>query len=207
VDKIAKIADAAIIRASSWLAESVKHRTAFEQEFGQTIRSMLTNANDKLLLIELLDRSFRSPDHARAVEQVKYIFEKYGLAEFFKPHEKFLVRLFIVFGGLLPGVSMPFFVRTLRNKVKEVVLKGEQSDLLRHIARREGEGAKINLNFIGEAVLGEEEAEFRRRQYIRALETPEIKYISIKASTIYSQISSLGYNATLDALEKHLERI
>jgi RHH-type proline utilization regulon transcriptional repressor/proline dehydrogenase/delta 1-pyrroline-5-carboxylate dehydrogenase len=207
VDKIEKIANAALIRASTWLSESVKHRTAFEIEFGQKIRSMLTNANDKLLLVELLDRSFRSAAHGRSVDQVKYIFGKYGIAEFFKPHEKFLIKLFLTFGGLLPSVSMPFFISTLRNDVKEVVLKGEQHALLQHIAKREGEGARINLNFIGEAVLGEVEAEFRRRQYIRALETPEIKYISIKASTIYSQISSLGYAATLDALEEHLERV
>ncbi|MDR2104380.1 MAG: bifunctional proline dehydrogenase/L-glutamate gamma-semialdehyde dehydrogenase [Deferribacteraceae bacterium] len=207
MDKIEKIADAALIRASLWLAESLKHRSAFEIKFGQQVRSMLTNTNDKQLLIELLDRSFRSTDYARSVEQVKYTFNKYGIAEFFSPLQKFLIKLFIAFGGVLPSVSMPFFIRTLRDEVKEVVLKGEQNILLRHIARREGEAARINLNFIGEAVLGENEAEFRRLQYIRALETPEIKYISIKASTIFSQISSLGYADTLDALENHLERI
>ncbi len=207
MDNVALIAGKSIETASRWMRESVKYRSKQEEKFGRQIQSMLSNQNDKLLLIELLDQSFRAESPSRSMDQVKYVFNKYGMAEFFSTKEKFLVWLFLNFGGIMPGVSMSMFENMLRDEVSGVVLKGENDHLIPHIKMREAEGMRLNLNFIGEAVLGEEEAEFRRKQYIEALKTPDLKYISIKASTIYSQISSLGYDKTLKELEGHLTAI
>lgn len=207
MDFVAKTAEKSLVTASRWMKESVKFRDKFELNFGKKVQSMLANEKDKLLLIELLDQSFRAENPTRSFEQVKYIFDKYGMAEFFSTQEKFLVWTFLTLGGFTPGISMGIFENYLRNEVSGVVLKGEDKYLFPHIRKREGEGMRINLNFIGEAVLGEEEAEFRRQQYRTALQSPDITYISIKASTIYSQISSLGYDNTLIELEKHMTDI
>ena len=202
-----EIAVKAIATAESWMKESVKHRSSFEINFGKTVASMLSNKNDKLLLIELLDQSFRADTPQRSIEQVRYVFNKYGMAQFFSTPQKFLVWMFLTFGGITPGLSMGMFENYLRDEVKGVVLKGEDNILFPHINMREEEGIRLNLNFIGEAVLGEEEAEHRRKQYVEAMESKEIKYVSIKASTIFSQISSLDYEKTVKNLKVHLARI
>ena len=54
---------------------------------------------------------------------------------------------------------------------------------------------RMNVNFLGEALLGEEEAERRLEAYLEALQLPEIEVLSVKISTIYSQISSLAFEA------------
>ncbi|MDR0454074.1 MAG: bifunctional proline dehydrogenase/L-glutamate gamma-semialdehyde dehydrogenase [Deferribacteraceae bacterium] len=207
MENIARIAEKSIETAERWMRESVRFRGKSEEKFGRQIQSMLSNKKDKLLLIELLDQSFRAKSPARSMNQIKYLFNKYGMAEFFSPKERFLLRLFLKFGGILPGLSMGIFENMLRDEVSGVVLKGEIKYLVPHIRTREKEGVRLNLNFIGEAVLGEKEAAKRRRQYVDALKNPGLKYISIKASTTYSQISSLGYEKTLKILEGHLTEI
>ena len=63
----------------------------------------------------------------------------------------------------------------------------------------------MNVNFLGEALLGEEDAQRRLQGYLAALQQPEIEVISVKISTIYSQISALAREHTVDVLCDRLE--
>ena len=67
------------------------------------------------------------------------------------------------------------------------------------------EGVRMNVNFLGEALLGEEDAQQRLQGYLAALQQPEIEVISVKISTIYSQISALAREYTVDVLCDRLE--
>ena len=54
-------------------------------------------------------------------------------------------------------------------------------------------------------MLGEEAAEARLKTYLEALQQPEIECISVKISTIFSQISSLAWEDTVEVLSDRLE--
>jgi len=43
--------------------------------------------------------------------------------------------------------------------------------------------------------------------YLEDLQNPEIEYISVKISTIYSQISSLAFKHTVEILKERLSRL
>ena len=51
---------------------------------------------------------------------------------------------------------------------------------------------RINLNLLGEALLGEAAVESRLQTYLAALQRPDIEYLSVKISTLYRQISPLA---------------
>ena len=63
----------------------------------------------------------------------------------------------------------------------------------------------MNVNYLGEALLGEEDAQRRLQGYLAALQQPEIEVISVKISTIYSQISPLAREHTVAVLCDRLE--
>ena len=63
----------------------------------------------------------------------------------------------------------------------------------------------MNVNFLGEAILGEEEARQRLLINLQALQWPEIEVISVKISTLYSQISALARDLTVAVLCERLE--
>ena len=60
---------------------------------------------------------------------------------------------------------------------------------------------------IGEIVLGEKEARGRVEKYIKILENPNIDYMSIKISTLFSQINPISYSNTVEEFTARLTRI
>jgi RHH-type proline utilization regulon transcriptional repressor/proline dehydrogenase/delta 1-pyrroline-5-carboxylate dehydrogenase len=79
--------------------------------------------------------------------------------------------------------------------------------LYAHLQRRSAQNVSVNINQLGEAVLGEEEAGSRLQMYIRDLEDPVIEHISVKISTIYSQIQPLAFEQTVSILKNRLSRL
>ena len=63
----------------------------------------------------------------------------------------------------------------------------------------------MNVNLLGESLLGEEEAQRRLEAYLGALQMPEIECVSIKISTLYSQISPIARSSTIKTIANRLE--
>ena len=171
------------------------------------MKRMLQNPKNKIFLIELLDQSFRSLDNNRIADQLEFIFNKYDNVTFFTEFEQLLVWLFRNAGIYLPFISVPLFIHYLRNDIKDIVIKGEDKALDSHLKKRINQDTRVNINIIGEAVLGEGEAEERVEKYMKILENPNINYVSIKISTIFSQINPIAYDWSVGQISLKLEKI
>ena len=68
-------------------------------------------------------------------------------------------------------------------------------------------GTRVNLNQLGEAVLGEEEAARRLEAVLNHLANPDVNYISVKISAIFSQINLLDWDGTLATLKERLRKL
>jgi len=201
-----------LINSSIKLAEKWQNRATelvsdFDREFYVKMNKMLEHPEDKALLIELMDQCFRAESNARIANQIIFLLEKHGMAHFFTTKDKTLLWLFQNFGKFLPDLSVPMFVNQIREDTKTVVIKGEDEPFNKHLVMRKEEGTRVNINLIGEVVLGEEEAEERIEKYMKALANPNIDYISIKISTIFSQITALDFDHTVEVLVEKLTRI
>ena len=205
IDKITF--DEAKIVATSWQRKIAKNRLRSEKKFHAIMKRLLSNPKNKIFLIELLDQSFRSNDNHRIADQLEYIFNKYNNTTFFTKFEQLLVWLFRSLGIYLPAISVPLFITYLRGDIKDIVIKGEDNLLNAHLQKRLTQNTRVNINIIGEAVLGEKEANDRVLKYISALENPNIDYISIKLSTIFSQINYLEYDWSVTQTSLKLENI
>ena len=201
-----------LINVSIKLAEKWQNRATelvsdFDREFYVKMNKMLDHPKDKALLIELMDQCFRCESNARVADQIIFLLEKHGMAHFFTTKDKTLLWLFQNFGKFLPNLSVPMFVNQIREDTKTVVIKGEKEPFNKHLVMRKNEGTRVNINLIGEVVLGEEEAGERMEKYLDALSNPNIDYISIKISTIYSQINPLNFEHTVEVLVEKLTKI
>ncbi|WP_345975938.1 bifunctional proline dehydrogenase/L-glutamate gamma-semialdehyde dehydrogenase [Sulfurimonas sp. HSL3-7] len=193
--------------ASGWQQRIQEVRAKEELKFHAMMAGMLKNPRNKVFLIELLDQSFRSGDPGRVADQLEYIFAKYENTDFFSDFEKLLIWLFRRVGCHIPNFSVPLFIRLLREEVSGVVIKGEEHPLFKHIQRRREEGTRVNINVIGEAVLGEKEAHKRLDKYVASLRRPQIDYISIKISTIFSQLNPLAHEWSVEELVERIGRV
>lgn len=197
----------AIKLAEKWQNRATELVSDFDREFYVKMNKMLEQPKDKALLIELMDQSFRVENPARVADQICFLLEKHGMANFFTTKDRMLLWLFQNIGKYLPSLSVPMFVDQIREDTRTVVIKGEEEPFNKHLVMRKEEGTRVNINLIGEVVLGEEEAQERIEKYLKALENPNIDYISIKISTIYSQINPLNFEGTVQTLVKKLARI
>jgi RHH-type proline utilization regulon transcriptional repressor/proline dehydrogenase/delta 1-pyrroline-5-carboxylate dehydrogenase len=166
---------------------------------------MIHSPHDKATLTQLTDQAFRSQRPHRAADQLVHILDVQGVPRFFSPLERTLLLGFQSFGAYLPGVAMPFVKERMHRETANVILPAERELLAEHLRARWDEDVRMNVNFLGEALLGEEDAERRLQSYLTALQQPEIEVISVKISTIYSQISPLAREHTIDVLSDRLE--
>ena len=193
--------------AYNWQQSISISREKSEQKLHEMMRRMLEDPINKVFLIELLDQSFRSNDSKRVANQLEYIFKTYGKTELFSQLEQLLLWGFRHVGVFFPKFSIPLFIKYLRNDINTIVIKGESKALSRHLKYRKGEGTRVNINLIGEAVLGENEARERIQKYKKALENPDIDYISVKISTIFSQIAPLAHEWSVEEIKNRLTEI
>ncbi|WP_072680583.1 bifunctional proline dehydrogenase/L-glutamate gamma-semialdehyde dehydrogenase [Arcobacter sp. LA11] len=202
-----ELINSAINLAQKWQNRATELVSDFDREFYVKMNKMLDHPKDKALLIELMDQCFRAQSNDRIANQIIFLLEKHGMAHFFTTKDKTLLWLFQNFGKYLPNLSVPMFVNQIREDTRTVVIKGEEKPFNAHLVQRKSEGTRVNINLIGEVVLGEEEAQERVQKYLKALSNPNIDYISIKISTIYSQINALDFDHTVEVLVDKLTRI
>jgi len=202
-----KLIDSAIALAEKWQNRATQLVSDFDRKFYIKMNEMLEHPKDKALLIELMDQSFRSKNPSRIANQICFLLEKHGIAHFFTTQDRMLLFLFQNIGKYIPQLSVPLFINQIREDTRTVVIKGEEKPFNEHLVKRKNEGTRVNINLIGEVVLGEQEANQRIQKYLKALKNPNIDYISIKISTIYSQINALDFNNTVDVLVEKLTKI
>jgi len=182
-------------------------QTAPERRQQAELDRMLQTPSDKATLAQITDQAFRTNDPHRAVEHLVHILDVQGVPRFFGPMDRTLMKGFQSFGNYLPGVALPLVKEHMQKETANVILPGEKSLLVGHLAERAREGVRMNVNFLGEAILSEEEAERRLQQYLQGLQWPETEVVSIKISTVYSQISALARIHTVSVLCDRLERL
>ncbi|MFP6611167.1 MAG: proline dehydrogenase family protein [Pirellulales bacterium] len=166
---------------------------------------MIHSSHDRATLVQMTDQAFRSEIPQRAADQLIHILDAQGIPRFFSPLDRTLLKGFQSFGSYLPGVAVPLVKDKMHHETANVVLPAEHDLLGQHLARRRDEGVRMNVNYLGEALLGEADAQRRLQYYLQAMQLPEIEVISVKISTIYSQISSLAREHTVTVLSQRLE--
>ncbi|PWH05529.1 1-pyrroline-5-carboxylate dehydrogenase [Brachybacterium endophyticum] len=112
------------------------------------------------------------------------------------------LRRVISFGGAtartLPHVVVPTAQAVMRRMVSHLILDSRDPYLARSVRRLRNEGTDLNINVLGEAVLGTREAG-RRLAAVRSMVSREdVDYVSIKVSSIVEHLSLWGAEETVD---------
>lgn len=201
-----------LVQQAQFVARRLQERaselqTPSERRQQAELDRMLRAPSEKTTLAQMTDQAFRARDPHRAVDHLVHILDVQGVPRFFNPWDRTLLKGFQSFGGYAPGVALPLVKEHMRKETANVILPGEKPMLTLHLRRRSQEGVRMNVNCLGEAILGEEEAAQRLQEYLQALQWPEVEVVSVKISTLYSQISTLAREETVATLCERLERL
>jgi RHH-type proline utilization regulon transcriptional repressor/proline dehydrogenase/delta 1-pyrroline-5-carboxylate dehydrogenase len=201
-----------LVQKALQVARRLQERAAELQSPGERrqqaeLDRLLQTPSDKVTLAQMTDQAFRTREPHRAVEHLIHILDVQGVPRFFSPLDRTLLKGFQTFGNYAPGVALPLVKGHMQQETANVILPGEKEMLTRHLQDRSSEGVRMNVNFLGEAILSEPEAARRLDQYFESLQWPEIEVVSIKISTLYSQISPLAREHTVAVICERLERL
>ncbi|MDO4887391.1 MAG: bifunctional proline dehydrogenase/L-glutamate gamma-semialdehyde dehydrogenase [Actinomycetaceae bacterium] len=105
----------------------------------------------------------------------------------------------------LPGVAAAAAERVFAALVGDLVLPVTPDKLGPAIAKLREDGSRLNLNLLGEAVLGDDEAARRMNATRELIERPDVDYVSLKVSSVIGPHAPFGYAAAVDnAVDKLL---
>jgi RHH-type proline utilization regulon transcriptional repressor/proline dehydrogenase/delta 1-pyrroline-5-carboxylate dehydrogenase len=192
--------------ARSWLTEGMtgpgpSSGTRAERARIRRLHRLTADAGSQAFAMAFCDRVLRPPSARVAARQmrrlVKSAMDRDGLPTFLEPTDRLLLRLGAPISSVLPGVVMPLARRRLRALVGDLVADARDPTLARHLAQLRAEGFVVNLNLLGEAVLGHGEAARRRTAVLGLMARPDVEYVSVKVSSVCAQVNLWSYDETL----------
>lgn len=103
-------------------------------------------------------------------------------SHFLPAYQRVLLRLGSWASRFLPGLVVAVARRTVRLMVSHLVVDATPKRLGPALGKLRAEGHRLNVNLLGEAVLGRAEAERRLDRTQALLSRPDIDYVSLKVS-------------------------
>jgi RHH-type transcriptional regulator, proline utilization regulon repressor / proline dehydrogenase / delta 1-pyrroline-5-carboxylate dehydrogenase len=202
-----EIAQRTVARAEALLVSARKQQNRREHREAARLARMMDDADGKAFTLEMVDRIFRSQKPALQAARLRDVLRRHGVPGYLSPVQRLLMRLGAAASTVFPGLVMAAISRQLRSDSAKVVLAGEAAPLAHYLATRKADGVRVNVNHLGEAVLGEGEAAHRMEAVLGHLANPAIDYVSVKISALFSQINVVDWDGTLTAIRERLRRL
>jgi RHH-type proline utilization regulon transcriptional repressor/proline dehydrogenase/delta 1-pyrroline-5-carboxylate dehydrogenase len=155
--------------------------------------------------VEFIDRVVRPEDPHTAARQLRALTKRVPT---FVPASQ---RRLLISGGWASRFAPEFVhrlaVRSLRKLVGHLILDGRPKQLSAALADAAQRGDRLNVSLLGEAVLGEAEALRHRNRIIELIENPDIDHVSVKVSSIASELQPWAFDQTVTRIVERLEPI
>ena len=161
-----QLAAKAVELAESILKQSNAGMRGKEKRQAQQMERMMNDPAGKAFTLALADRVFRPSSPARGAELFRYLLDGYGVPRYLSAADRFAMKMGGRFSAQFPGVVMPMITSQLRKESSNVILPAEDGKLRPHLRRRRKGGIRMNINQLGEAILGESEAHHRLQQVV-----------------------------------------
>jgi RHH-type proline utilization regulon transcriptional repressor/proline dehydrogenase/delta 1-pyrroline-5-carboxylate dehydrogenase len=190
-----------LLEASSVGAET------YERERADRVAALLDDPVGQAFVSALTDRAHRSTSGERLLAQVKGLVAALGVPKSLSTWDKLELRALRTFGSRVPELTARAVKRRIDEDAKPYLAPADPEGLARFLTDRQSQRLRVNVNHLGEEVLGEADAARLLEKYVELLRRPGVDTISVKLSSIDSRIDLVAWEETLDRLSKKLERI
>ncbi|PRY67873.1 L-proline dehydrogenase [Glaciihabitans tibetensis] len=217
----AELGEDAIRVVRRWLSESAE---ATPDPGARRLAGLLADPRGLDFTLGFVDRVVRPEDQRVAARNLERLSR--SIPSFLPWYERAAISFGGGFAPQFPWLVVPLARRVLRRMVGHLVVDASDAQLGATLARLRGEGegtpgegtpskgtpsegtpgkrTRLNLNLLGEAVLGTKEADRRLAGNVALLKRDDVDYVSIKVSAIASGLSLWGFDATVDRVVARL---
>ena len=202
-DDIDRLTDSTISLVSNLLTQSDRTRTRHDEANRKRFARLLKDPSAVALTMSLTDEVMRMSSMRNAAKTLRRTAKAAGVSGL-GVFDFVGIKTASALSHVAPSLVMKIVHKRVRMAANGIILPAEKSPLAKHISRRTGEEAKLNLNVLGEAVLGEGEAAQRLNSVIEMIQRPGVNYASVKISSIASQLVTIDYQGSIERVANHL---
>ena len=198
------LAEEAVARVAAWLEAAESSASRRDSAATRRLSGVVTDPLATAFAMRFVDRVIRPEDAAVAAGQLASLVAEARLPAFLSPLDRLLLRLGARLGTRVPRLVMPIAQRRMRTLVGHLVVDSEPERLSAHLGSRAAQGYSLNVNMLGEAVLGDAEARRRHREVLDTLAQPDVDYVSVKVSSVVSQLNPWDFDGSLHRVSEAL---
>ncbi|MBS3177184.1 MULTISPECIES: bifunctional proline dehydrogenase/L-glutamate gamma-semialdehyde dehydrogenase [unclassified Pseudoclavibacter] len=177
-DSLTELAPEAVALVRRWLTEAAE--IPVDASAAQ-LAGVLKDPQGLDFTVGFVDGVVRPEDLKVAARKLGAIADQ--VPGFLPWYMKSAVRVGGTVAPVLPGVVVPAARKVLRDMVGHLIIDATDSKLGPAIEKIRGKGVRLNMNLLGEAVLGKKEAARRLDGTTKLLARDDVDYVSIKVSS------------------------
>ncbi|CEA07001.1 1-pyrroline-5-carboxylate dehydrogenase [Arthrobacter saudimassiliensis] len=193
------LADQAAALVRRWLTEAAGYPV---DRSAAQLAGVLRDPGGLDFTVGFVDGVIRPEDKAVAARNLRRLAPQ--VPAFLPWYLRAAVRTGGAVAPVLPGVVIPAARAALRRMVGHLIVDATDRRLGRSIAKIRREGIRLNVNLLGEAVLGTREAGRRLEGTHRLLAREDVDYVSIKVSSTVAPHSPWAFDEAAADVVAHL---
>lgn len=197
-------ASAAVSRAADLLRTSRRDARRAERRREARLAEVVDDAALRTLTFALTDEVLRLDDDRRAATRFAAVVRDAGDTGGLGLVDRLSLRIGAALAPRLPRLVMPLVRRRILGELEGVVLPAEDPAFARHVAVRDQEGFRLNVNVLGEAILSDAEADARMAQLRERIARPDVDYVSLKISAVCANLDVLAFEHSVDRIGERL---
>ncbi|MEV8182690.1 bifunctional proline dehydrogenase/L-glutamate gamma-semialdehyde dehydrogenase [Specibacter sp. NPDC078692] len=193
------LAQETIALVRHWLSEAA---TFPADVSAQRLAGVLKDPNGLDFTVGFVDGVVRPEDLSVAARNLAILAPK--VPAFLPWYMRSAVRVGGVMAPILPQLVIPIARKVLREMVGHLIVDATDAKLGPAIAKIRKDGVDLNVNLLGEAVLGKNEAARRLEGTLKLLARDDVDYVSIKESSTVAPHSPWAFD---DAVNHVVEKL
>ena len=195
------LADESVALVRTWLTRAATlHRKPHPSS--QRLAGVLKDPKGPAFALGFVDRVARPEDLGVAARNFRELSQ--DIPEFLSPVLTLLIRVGGFFAPIFPGIVVPIARFALKVLIGHLIIDASDKKLPRSLRRLKKKGDQLNINLLGEAVLGDREADRRLAGVSALIARNDVDYVSVKVSAVSSQLSMWAYEQTVSRVVKRL---
>ena len=193
------LADPAVALVKRWIEEAAEHPS---DPSAERLAGVLRDPNGLDFTVGFVDGVVRPEDLGAAAKKLSALTPL--TPKFLPAPLRSAISLGGAFAKPLPGVVVPIARRVLRQMVSHLIIDASDAKLGPAIAKIKRDGVRLNINLLGEAILGEHEAERRLAGTHALLARDDVDYVSIKVSSTVAPHNHWAFDDAVEHIEEQL---
>ena len=202
-DRTEALTPAAESRAQDLLTTALEGTTRKERRSARRLGRLLADDDGRDLLLDLTDQVLRIRDRKRAAKRLRDLVRG-GVPRSLGVIDGLGLRMLGAIAPFAPRLAERAVDWRVSSETEGVILPGEDAPLTAYLRKRRADGFRLNVNVLGEAILGDDEADSRFDLVASRVRRSDVDYVSIKISALCANLDVLAWD---DSMERVTEKL